>query len=521
MPDITPTTPTARTTSTHRSPVYVIGGGPGGLATAAALGEQGIRAVVLERSHGVGGAWRGHYDRLELHTTRRLSALPGFPIPRSYGRWLGRDDMVRYLEQYAEHHRLEIVTGVEVSSIERRGSAAHAAQEARSAPESGSTPGAGAGAGTHEASGSDSASGPDAPSTSDSASGPGVLSTLDPASSPDSASMADSSQSGPGSSSGPDSGSGNSRLGPEPDTDAGPGWLLRATGGRELTTDAVVVATGFNHTPYVPDWPGRDAFGGEVTHASRYRNAAPYRGLDVLVIGSGNTGAEIAVDLAEGGASRVRLAVRTPPHIVRRSTLGWPAQRTGILVRRWPRPVVDGAARAVARLCGPDLTRHGLPRPDTGLSTRARDGAIPVQDVGLVRAVRSGRVEPVAAVHSFEHDRVILADGTTLAPDVVIAATGYRRGLEELVGHLDVLDQRGRPRTHGRRPAAPGLYFTGYTNPISGMLRELSIDAGRIAHAVRREEARRELNERRAARQGRQGRQGRTPRSAPPRVQES
>ncbi|MFF3765807.1 NAD(P)-binding domain-containing protein [Streptomyces sp. NPDC001922] len=515
MPDITPTTPTARTTSTHRSPVYVIGGGPGGLATAAALGEQGIRAVVLEKSDAVGGAWRGHYDRLELHTTRRLSALPGFPIPRSYGRWVGRDDLVRYLEHYAEHHRLEIVTGVEVSRIEQRGSTARAAQETGSASESGSAPGPGAESGAHEASGSDSASGPGTSSTAGPASGPGALPAADPASTPDSASLPDSG-SGLDSRSGPGSGSA-----PEPGTGGGPGWLLRGTGGRELTTDAVVVATGFNHTPYVPDWPGRDAFGGEVAHASHYRNAAPYRGLDVLVVGSGNTGAEIAVDLAEGGASRVRLAVRTPPHIVRRSTLGWPAQRTSILVRRWPRPVVDGAARAVARLCGPDLTRHGLPRPDTGLSTRARDGAIPVQDVGLIKAVRSGRVEPVAAVHSFEHDRVILTDGSALAPDVVIAATGYRRGLEELVGHLDVLDQRGRPRSHGRRPPAPGLYFTGYTNPISGMLRELSIDAGRIAHAVRREEARRELSERRAARQGRQGRQRRTPRSASPRVQES
>lgn len=101
------------------SPVYVIGGGPGGLATAAALGQHGIRAVVLEKSDSVAASWRNHYERLHLHTTRRLSALPGLPIPRSYGRWVGRDNVVRYLERYAEHHRLEVVTGVEVSRIER------------------------------------------------------------------------------------------------------------------------------------------------------------------------------------------------------------------------------------------------------------------------------------------------------------------------------------------------------------------------------------------------------------------
>lgn len=79
-------------------------------------------------------------------------------------------------------------------------------------------------------------------------------------------------------------------------------------------------------------------------HARDYRNPAPYAGKDVLVVGIGNTGAEIAVDLVEGGASRVRIAVRTVPHIVRRSTAGWPAQATGILVRRLPVRLVDQAA---------------------------------------------------------------------------------------------------------------------------------------------------------------------------------
>ncbi|WP_408055871.1 flavin-containing monooxygenase [Streptomyces lycii] len=380
------------TDNTLTSPVYVIGGGPGGLATAAALGRLGVRAVVLEKSDAVGASWRRHYDRLELHTTRRLSALPGLPVPRRYGRWLGRDDVVRYLEEYAEHHRLETVTGVEVSRV-------------------------------------------------------------------------------------------------EPVERAGvPGWLLRATGGRELLARAVVVATGYNHTPYVPDWAGRDAWGGELLHAGHYRNAEPYAGRDVLVVGVGNTGADIAVDLAEGGASRVRLAVRTPPHIVRRSTAGWPAQRSGILVRRLPRPVVDRVARVMCRLSVPDLAEHGLPRPEKGLYTRVREGAIPVQDVGLVEAVRSGAVEPVAAVDSFEDGKVVLTDGSRIAPDAVIAATGYRRGLTELVGHLGVLDERGRPRAHGRRtlPGAPGLHFTGYTNPISGTLREIALDAHRIAKAVAR-----------------------------------
>ncbi|MFH8639104.1 flavin-containing monooxygenase [Streptomyces goshikiensis] len=394
--------------STQPRPVYVIGAGPGGLAVAAALRARGVRAVVVEKSDGVGASWRGHYARLHLHTTRRLSALPGLAIPRRFGRWVSRDDVVRYLEKYAEFHELELVTGVEVTRIERAPAAAGA--------------GDGAGDGDGAAAGE------------------------------------------------------------------GPGWLLHASGGRVLAGRAVVVATGFNHTPRLPDWPGRDTYTGALAHASAYRDPKPYEGRDVLVVGAGNTGAEIAVDLAEGGAARVRLAVRTAPHIVRRSTAGWPAQRTGILVRRLPVRLVDRLGALTAKVSVPDLTAYGLPRPESGLYSRVRQGAIPVQDVGLIAAVRAGTVEPVAAVEAFDGAEVVLADGSRITPDAVVAATGYRRGLEGLIGHLDVLDERGRPLAHGRRtPAqAPGLYFTGFTNPISGMFREMALDAEKIAKALAR-----------------------------------
>jgi putative flavoprotein involved in K+ transport len=142
----------------------------------------------------------------------------------------------------------------------------------------------------------------------------------------------------------------------------------------------------------------------------------------------------------------------------------------------------------MARLSVPDLAAQGLPRPDTGLYSRVNEGAVPVQDVGLIDAVRKGKVEIVAAVESFEDGKVVLADGSRIDPDVVIAATGYSRALEGIVGHLDVLDGRGRPVVHGGRTPknAPGLYFTGFTNPISGMFRELALDAEKIAKSIAR-----------------------------------
>jgi putative flavoprotein involved in K+ transport len=155
--------------------------------------------------------------------------------------------------------------------------------------------------------------------------------------------------------------------------------------------------------------------------------------------------------------------------------------------------VFDRIATAVRRVDIGDLTAYGLPTPKDGLYERLlRDDAVPLIDVGFVDQLKAGRIVVVPAVVGFERDHVCLADGSRRRADVVVAATGYRRGLDGLVGHLGVLDDHGRPRVRAAEtdPRAPRMWFTGYTNPISGMFRELGIDAKRIARAVVRERAR-------------------------------
>jgi putative flavoprotein involved in K+ transport len=274
---------------------------------------------------------------------------------------------------------------------------------------------------------------------------------------------------------------------------AADGWTLRLADGSELPARYVVVATGHNHTPALPDWPGADAFRGELLHASTYRNAAPYAGKRVLVVGAGNTGAELAVDLVEGGAADVAIAVRTPPHIVLRENHGIPSLALGVLFRHLPPRLFDPIAAAMRKVDIGDLTPYGLPTPDDGLYERIlRDDAIPIVDVGFIDALKAGHITVVPAVVGFDGDRVLLADGSARPADVVVAATGYRRGLDQLVGHLGVLGPDGRPVVRGAdtSPNAPDLWFTGYTNPISGMFRELGIDAKRIARAAVRRRAR-------------------------------
>jgi cation diffusion facilitator CzcD-associated flavoprotein CzcO len=265
-------------------------------------------------------------------------------------------------------------------------------------------------------------------------------------------------------------------------------WTVHTDAG-ELRASQVIVATGLDQTPVVPDWPGRESFQGELLHSSEYRNPRPFEGKQVLVVGPGSSGMEIAHELAEGGAAKVWLAVRTPPNIVLREGIG---PVPGDLLATWlwhlPTSIADRIARFGARMDFGDLSEHGLPWPETGLFAAARaQGKVPaIVDGEVVEAVKTGRIEVVAAVAALESSGVELADGARIEPEAVICATGYRRALEPLVGHLGVLGERGMPKAIAPRPVAPGLRFAGYVVRPGG-LGYMGKQARRSAKAIARE----------------------------------
>jgi cation diffusion facilitator CzcD-associated flavoprotein CzcO len=262
-------------------------------------------------------------------------------------------------------------------------------------------------------------------------------------------------------------------------------WKL-ATSAGPLAAPAVVVATGYDREPRWPAWPGREEFAGELSHAADYRNPEPYRGRSVLVVGAGNSGSEIANDLA-GQAKKVWLAVRTPPNVFPRRWLGVPLNPLAIALDVLPTRMADQLGWFGQRMIYGDMSRYGLPRSPVGVKTRVlRDSIAACVDGGFVRSVKRGRVEIVPAVSSLDGRAVVLEGGRRLEPDAVIAATGYRRGLEQLVGHLGVLREDGRPLVHAERthPNAPGLYFTGFDTLSSGQLRLFSRDAKAIGRRV-------------------------------------
>jgi putative flavoprotein involved in K+ transport len=269
------------------------------------------------------------------------------------------------------------------------------------------------------------------------------------------------------------------------------GWRLM-TGSGPIDAPLVVVATGSCNEPSIPDWPGAGRFDGELLHSVDYGNATRFRGRDVLVVGAGNSGAEIATDLAEGGARTVWLSIRTPPNLLPRWSFVVPPELFSKLAAALPERLVDGSIAALRRLLVGDLSPYGLPRPRRGFYATLRHSRVtPIVDIGLVRALKAGEVKVVPAVESMAGSEVVLAGGGRLEPDAVVAATGYSRCLEPLVGHLGVLDERGMPRAQAAAglDRAPGLYFIGFAHPSGSSLRELRIDARRLARAARRRRA--------------------------------
>lgn len=266
------------------------------------------------------------------------------------------------------------------------------------------------------------------------------------------------------------------------------GWRVLTSQG-DIDARQVVVATGNQHTPNIPGWPGQGGFTGELLHSGAYRNPSSHQGKNVLVVGAGSSGMEIAHDLATGGVAKVWLAVRTPPNVLLRSLPGGlPGDLIARPLFRAPIRLSDAISGAARRKVLGDLSEFGLPTPPEGIYTRVKihDQVPAIVDMEVIEAIKDGSIEVVATIKSFDGDKVVLVDGTRIDPHAVVMATGYRRGLESLVGHLGVLDANGKPVVIGERPAAPGLRFTGFSVRPS-LIGYLGKQGARIAKRIKRE----------------------------------
>lgn len=261
----------------------------------------------------------------------------------------------------------------------------------------------------------------------------------------------------------------------------GTSWQVETNRGN-WQSHVVVVATGQYRVPFLPSWPARESFAGQLIHSSDYRTGRVWASKRALVIGVGNSGAEIATDLADAGASFVAISIRTPPFFTRRDTLGVPVQLLSFLMSRLPARIADKVAHGVRRLAFGDMSRYGIHKP--GYSPY-QDQRVPLIDVGFAAAVKQGRVAVRPGVVEFTPAGVIFSNGQEEAFDVVIAATGFTSGLERLLPMPGLLDQDAYPRSPSGEPTSqPGLYFIGFTHSLRGHLFEANRSSRRLAKHI-------------------------------------
>lgn len=251
-------------------------------------------------------------------------------------------------------------------------------------------------------------------------------------------------------------------------------WIVDA-GDEQIATRAVVVATGIVANPMIPRFPGREQFessGGRVMHSVAYRRPLPFAGRRVLVVGVGNSGGEIASELARTGVD-VTVAVRSGAHVVPLTVGGLPIQYLATVVRTLPRPiqerVVQAVRRAGERRRGPPV----LPVP----AHSALD-AIPLIGFNLVDEIRAGHVHVRPGIAAFTATGVRFTDGTEDAFDDVILATGFRPAVG-LLGDSVRVDSRGFALRNGRVVSAdhPDLVFVGHNYDSRGGLLNIAVDA--------------------------------------------
>ncbi len=262
------------------------------------------------------------------------------------------------------------------------------------------------------------------------------------------------------------------------------GWEISLENGDRISANKVFLCTGLNRQPAQPQWPGQDTFAGIMLHSSSYLEPQEDWGRRAMVVGMGNSGAEIALDLCEHGFETA-ISVRGAVNIVRRDTLGRPVQVTSMLLSKLPNWLSDPVGRVLGRITVGNLSAYGIQQSPMAPAQQLRTlGKTPMIDVGTIDRIKSGEIRVFGGIRAFRGSVVEFVDGKTWQPDVVVLGTGYRPGLAALVeGVVTFLDMRGNPKGLWSEDL-PGLYFLGFNPYSSGILHGIHEDSGTILKQV-------------------------------------
>jgi hypothetical protein len=359
----------------------IIGAGISGLASAAALQKQNIDCLIVEERSQLAPAWRSHYDRLHLHTSKRFSHLPFKKFGKTIPRYPGRQEVVDYLDDYAKEFNIHPLFNIRARSVRR---------------ESGQ-------------------------------------------------------------------------------------WITETDTGA-FASRYLIMATGAYGKPKPAGFRGMDTFRGRILHSSAYRTGRDFSGQKVLVVGFGNSACEIAIDLYEHGAIPF-MSVRSAMNVIPRDVLGLPVIELSLLLNRLPVRVADALSAPLLKWLTGDLGKLGLKKLPYGpLEQIRRDGKAPVLDIGTLKLIREGHIGIYDAIDHITGEAVHFRDGKEAVFDAIVACIGYYRDYAEIVDvekrrFEDLLQSTAKQKYFGE----DGLYFCGYWISPTGQIREIGLDAKKIA----------------------------------------
>ncbi|MEZ4777493.1 MAG: NAD(P)/FAD-dependent oxidoreductase [Bacteroidia bacterium] len=263
-------------------------------------------------------------------------------------------------------------------------------------------------------------------------------------------------------------------------------WVLNTRQGKIFAAENVVFATGINRVPFSPVWEGQENFRGKIIHSRNYKNPEPFLGQRVLLIGMGNTGAELALDLCESGVETY-ISVRSPINVVPRDVGGRPVQVTARMLEKLPFGLGDFIGTMVRKIVIGDLSRYGVPMSRLSPAEQLKTtGHTPVIDLGTVAHIKSGRIKILPDVDRFTNEGVQFKDGKTYAFDSIILATGYRANIHEFIENPEpLLDSYDIPKQPIAEGPYKGLFFVGFDNyKLGGILGTIFNDSEVVVKAI-------------------------------------
>lgn len=370
---------------TQETNTLIVGASIAGLASAACLGTAGIDYVIIEKYTTVVTPWRNHYERLHLHTNKKLSHLPYRKFKSNIPVYPSRLQVVEYMDGYQKEFDIQPFFNTEAKMIYQEGD-----------------------------------------------------------------------------------------------------FWITETDNRKFKSKNVIMATGAYGLPKNIEFSGMESFPGKILHSSRFKNGQEFKDQKVLVVGFGNSACEIAINLFEQGAFP-SLSVRSAVNVLPRDILGIPVLQLGLLMSALPPRVADKLNAPLIRLLTGDITKLGLRKLPYGpLEQMQKDQSVPLLDIGTLKLIREKHCLVYDDINHIENKTVFFKSGRKDEFDAIVAAIGYHKGYEQDLLQVDKnrFEDLNVSVDKQKYFGKDGLYFCGFYVSPTGQIREISMDAQKIAKSI-------------------------------------